>query len=104
MKIQQLNNIRKKSLITIYASLKKKKTLLSRYGREFNIFDFINSSGNIEVLFYPTSATYMVEKFIINRKLVRLKLRVKQQKSLNRQNLRASFKLHTNVYTLVGVK
>jgi len=104
MRIKQLNNIRKKSVVTIYASLKKKRTLLSRYGKEFNSFNFVNITGNIEVLFYPTSATYMVEKFIINRKLVRLKLRVKQQKSLNRQNLRTSFKLHMNVYTLIRVK
>ena len=112
MKIQQLNNIRKKSVVTIYASLKKKKTLFSRYGKEFNIFNFSNITGNLEALFYPSDTTPRVESSMLNRKIVRLKLKVKPAKythptkylkSSNIQMLRSSFKVNYNVYTLIGV-
>jgi len=113
MQIKQLNNIRRKSFVTIYASLKSKKTLISRYGREYNIFHFINNSGNVKVLFYPSNTTYTISKCILNRKVVRLKLRVKPVKytqpskhirSLNIQEFRSSLKVNSNVYSLVGVQ
>jgi len=113
MKIKQLNNIRKQSFVTIYTSFKKQKTLLSRYGSEFNIFNFANSSGNIEVLLHLTSTNHILKTYILNRKLVRLRLKVKPVtyihptrylKSLNIQNLRSLFKANQNTYTLVGVK
>ena len=113
MKIQQLNNIRKKSFITIYASLKKKKTLISRYGKEFNIFNMTNNSGNLEVLLHPTNTSNMIKTYILNRKVARLKLRVKSVKyihptkhlkSSNIQKLRSSFKVNCNAYTLIGIK
>jgi len=96
MKIQQLNNIRRKSLITIYASLKKEKTLFNRYGKEFNIFNFLNNTGSLEVLFYPSDTTPKVASAMLNQKLVRLKLKVKPAKYTHPTKY--------NSYILIGVK
>jgi len=113
MRIKQLHKIRKRSFVTIYASLKKEKTLFSRYGKEFNIFNFSNITGNLEVLFYPSDTTPRVESSMLKRKLVRLKLKVKPikythptkyLKSSNIQILRSSFKVKYNSYTLIAVK
>jgi len=101
MKIEQLNNIRKKSCITIYAKLKKKKILFSRYGKEFSLLNFTNSSGSIELLFYHLNWANKIEKSVLKQKVVRLRLQVKPSKYM--QYLFHT-KVHVNIYTLIGFK
>ena len=69
MKIKQLQSIRRKLIITIYGSLKKVTTKISRKGMPFYILHLSNREGKVSVM---SRSVYSAN----NRRVSRIKLNV----------------------------